>query len=64
VTRDELPRAIAEGECVADLDIDAALHLLYGPLYSRLLMFGRAPTERQTRAFVELAAKALSKPRS
>jgi AcrR family transcriptional regulator len=37
-----LERAVARGEAPADLDLDVALDLIYGPLYHRLL-HGHAP---------------------
>ncbi len=40
------------------LDVDAALDLLYGPLYA-LDDARRSPTERETRACLELAASAI-----
>jgi AcrR family transcriptional regulator len=56
---ERMARAIAEGECSLKLDVDAALDLLYGPLYARLMMRGKAPSERETRACLELAASAI-----
>jgi AcrR family transcriptional regulator len=48
-------RAIDRGEAPADLDIDVALDLIYGPLYHRLL-HGHAPlTDRFAQAVVDLA---------
>jgi AcrR family transcriptional regulator len=44
--RTALERAIARGEVPADLDLDVALDLLYGPLYHRLL-HGHAPVTGQ-----------------
>lgn len=44
-----LARAVADGELRADLDLEAALDLLYGPLFFRLLM-GHAPLDE---SFVE-----------
>ncbi len=40
--RDAFERAIARGEIRADLDLEVALDLIYGPLYHRLL-HGHAP---------------------
>jgi hypothetical protein len=54
-----MARAIAEGECAPNLDVDAALDLLCGPLYARLMMHGKAPSERETRAYLELVARAI-----
>jgi AcrR family transcriptional regulator len=48
-------RAVDRGEAPADLDIDVALDLIYGPLYHRLL-HGHAPlTERFAEDVVDLA---------
>jgi AcrR family transcriptional regulator len=48
-------RAVDRGEAPADLDVDLALDLIYGPLYHRLL-HGHAPlTDRFAQAVVDLA---------
>jgi AcrR family transcriptional regulator len=48
-------RAVDRGEASADLDIEAAVDLIYGPLYHRLL-HGHAPlTERFAQDVVDLA---------
>jgi AcrR family transcriptional regulator len=48
-------RAIDRGEAPADLDLDVALDLVYGPLYHRLL-HGHAPlTDRFAQQVVDLA---------
>jgi AcrR family transcriptional regulator len=48
-------RAVERGEARADLDVDVALDLVYGPLYHRLL-HGHAPlTDRFAQAVVDLA---------
>ena len=53
--RAALARAVDRGEAPADLDIDVALDLIYGPLYHRLL-HGHAPlTERFAQQVVDLA---------
>jgi AcrR family transcriptional regulator len=50
-----LTRAIERGEARADIDIDVALDLVYGPLYHRLL-HGHAPlTDRFAQQVVDLA---------
>jgi AcrR family transcriptional regulator len=60
--RTALVRASERGEIAADTDIDAALDLLYGPFYHRLL-HGHAPlTERFARTIVEYVVAALSSP--
>jgi AcrR family transcriptional regulator len=53
--RAALARAIARGEASASLDIEAAIDLVYGPIYHRLL-HGHAPlTEQYARAVVDFA---------
>jgi AcrR family transcriptional regulator len=48
-------RAIARGEVPADLDVEVALDLIYGPIYHRLL-HGHAPlTERFAAGVIDLA---------
>jgi AcrR family transcriptional regulator len=57
-----LLRASQRGEIPADTDIDAALDLLYGPFYHRLL-HGHAPlTERFARTIVDYVVAALTTP--
>jgi AcrR family transcriptional regulator len=52
-------RAIERGEAPADLDVDVALDLVYGPLYHRLL-HGHAPlTDRFAQQVVDLALKGI-----
>jgi AcrR family transcriptional regulator len=58
--RNALARASERGEIPRDTDIDAALDLLYGPFYHRLL-HGHAPlTERFARTVVDYVVAALS----
>lgn len=53
--RAALERAIARGEVPADLDLEVALDLVYGPIYHRLL-HGHAPlTERFAASVIDLA---------
>jgi AcrR family transcriptional regulator len=53
--RDAFERAIARGEVPADLDIEVALDLIYGPFYHRLL-HGHAPlTDRFVTSVIDLA---------
>jgi AcrR family transcriptional regulator len=48
-------RAIARGEVPADLDVEVALDLIYGPVYHRLL-HGHAPlTDRFAASVIDLA---------
>jgi AcrR family transcriptional regulator len=60
--RNALVRAIERGEIPPDTDLDAALDLLYGPFYHRLL-HGHAPlTERFARTIVDYVVAALRRP--
>jgi AcrR family transcriptional regulator len=62
VGRDVLRRAIDRGELRADLDLDAALDALYGPLYLRVL-FGHGSLERAALgALVDQALRGLAPP--
>jgi AcrR family transcriptional regulator len=57
-----LVRAIERGEIPGDTDIEAALDLLYGPFYHRLL-HGHAPlTERFAQTIVDHVVAALAMP--
>jgi AcrR family transcriptional regulator len=54
-------RAIARGEAPADLDLEVALDLIYGPIYHRLL-HGHAPlTERFATSVIDLALAGILK---
>jgi AcrR family transcriptional regulator len=57
-----LERAVREGECAADLDVDATLDLFYGPLYSRLLVGFGPPDDAYVRRLVTLAFRSVFKP--
>ena len=55
-----LARAAAEGDIRRNIDIEAALDLIYAPFYFRLLI-GHAPlTSRDTDAILDLALKGLA----
>jgi AcrR family transcriptional regulator len=55
-----LMRAITEGEVRRNIDLDAALDLIYAPFYFRLLI-GHAPlSSRDTDIILDLALKGLS----
>ena len=58
---ERLERARREGECAADLDIEASLDLLYGPLYSRLLVGFEPPNDAYVRRLLSLAFAAVFK---
>jgi AcrR family transcriptional regulator len=55
-------RAVERGEIPTDIDIEAALDLLYGPFYHRMLN-GHAPlNDRFARTIVDYVAAAVSQP--
>lgn len=54
-----LEQAVREGESPATLDIDAALDLLYGPLYARLLVGFEPPSDDYIRRMLALAFTAV-----
>jgi AcrR family transcriptional regulator len=54
-----LERAIRDGECAPELDIEATLDLLYGPLYSRLLVGFEPPNDAYVRRMLTLAFTAV-----
>jgi len=57
-----LQRAIARGQIPADLDIETALDLLYGPLYHRLL-HGHAPLDdRFVQHVIDMALHGIQPP--
>jgi len=57
-------RAIARGEVPAELDVEIALDLIYGPVYHRLL-HGHAPlTDRLATSVVDLALTGILTPPS
>src|ERR1700744_2789437 len=60
--RDIFVRAIERGEIPADLDLEVALDLIYGPLYHRLLQ-GHAPLDDAfVKAAIELALRGIENP--
>jgi AcrR family transcriptional regulator len=61
-TRVIFVRAIQRGEIPAETDVEAAIDLLYGPFYHRML-HGHAPlTDRFARTIVASVVAALSRP--
>jgi len=48
-------RAVARGEAPADLDVEVALDLIYGPVYHRLLHGHAAVTDRFAAGVIDLA---------
>ncbi len=53
-------RAIERGEIPADTDVEAALDLLYGPFYHRLLHGHAAVTDAYANTIIDLALAAVS----
>lgn len=56
---ERMQRAVARGECPPDIDVQAALGILYGPLYTPLLFGQDVPSEAQVRAHLSLALPAI-----
>jgi hypothetical protein len=59
--RAALARAIKRGEIPRDTDVEAALDLLYGPFYHRILHGHTTLTDRFTRTIVGHVVAALSR---
>src|SRR3984885_14782705 len=60
--RDIFVRAIERGEIPANLDLEVALDLIYGPLYHRLLQ-GHAPLDDAfVKSAIEMALRGIEKP--
>ena len=60
--RDIFVRAIERGEIPADLDLEVALDLIYGPIYHRLLQ-GHAPLDDAfVKAAIEMALRGIENP--
>ena len=55
-------RAIARGEAPADLDVEVALDLIYGPIYHRLLHGHAALTDRFATSAIDLALAGILAP--
>jgi len=62
--RKRLERAREAGEIRADADLDAAVELLYGPIYHRLLLHTRPPSAEQVNTVLELAFTGLGPARA
>jgi AcrR family transcriptional regulator len=62
--RRAIQRSIDRGEIAADTDVEAALDLLYGPFYHRLLHGHARVTESFTRTIIDHLVTALSAGRS
>jgi AcrR family transcriptional regulator len=56
---ERLSRAVADGDCLPDTDVPAALGIFYGPLYAPLL-FGRGiPSTDQVKSHLDVACRAI-----
>jgi AcrR family transcriptional regulator len=53
--RKRLEKAQEQGEIRQGVDLEAAVEMLYGPLYYRLLLHTRPPSTAQVKAILELA---------
>jgi AcrR family transcriptional regulator len=60
--RSAFHRAIERGEIPRDTDVEAALDLLYGPIYHRLLHTHAAVTDRFASTILEYVVAAVSAP--
>jgi AcrR family transcriptional regulator len=58
--RDRLRHAQEQGQLRQDIDLDDAIELLYAPLYYRLLLHNRLPSEKQVADIIELAFTGLA----
>ena len=58
--RDRLRKAQKEGQIRADIDLAAAVEMLYAPLYYRLLVGAAAPDAAQVGAVLDLALNGLA----
>jgi AcrR family transcriptional regulator len=56
-----LAKASTDGETQPDIDIAAALGILYGPLYTPLLFGQDVPSKKQVEAHLQLALKSIFK---
>lgn len=56
---DRMSRAKAAGELRADVEVGAALAVLYGPLYTPLLFGGTVPTQTEVGATLDIACFAI-----
>ena len=59
--RERLARAVAEGECPAGLDLDAALAALYSPLYAPLLLGQGVEPAHRIEAYLAIVFRGIFK---
>ncbi len=57
--KERMLRAIAEGECVEGLNPDAALELMYSPIYARVLFGIGIPISAEVEDFLTIAFKGI-----
>jgi AcrR family transcriptional regulator len=57
--KERLLRAIADGECIDGLNPDAALEVMYSPIYARLLFGLGIPSIQEVEAFLNIAFKGI-----
>jgi hypothetical protein len=55
-------RAQDDGEILAGVDAEAALGVLYGPLYAPLLFGGAVPDDDAVRAHLDIACRGIFRP--
>jgi AcrR family transcriptional regulator len=58
---ERMARAAAAGELRPGVDVQAALSVLYGPLYVPLLFGGEVPTPKQVEAYLDVACAGIFK---
>ncbi|MBC8049883.1 MAG: TetR/AcrR family transcriptional regulator [Chitinophagales bacterium] len=56
---ERMERAVADNECLPDLDIEAALRVLYGPLYAPLLFGAGIPPPERINAYLAIAFRGI-----
>jgi AcrR family transcriptional regulator len=54
-----LQRAIARGEIDADIDVEAALHIIQGPLISQRIVDNSPVTDRELESLLDMITRAL-----
>lgn len=59
---ERLSRAVANGECLPHTNVQSALGILYGPLYTPLLFGQGIPAPEQVKAHLDLACRAIFRP--
>lgn len=61
---ERMQRAAEAGQLNHGVTVDAALSILYGPLYAPLLFGGEVPDQRQVDAYLDAACRGIFRPSS